>query len=140
MLKQETGRDVSFHSLRSAFATWTFVTWVAAVLGCPVPDSVAEDLSGAESMIAVLGRDPNDVLDRLAALLGHASPSITVSHYLRAVDWFDAMTVRPAALALTYRVVADLLQVSDRWARRLLNQIHAPSVDAVLRAQAKLLA
>jgi integrase len=141
LLKRVSHQDVSFHSLRRACATWLFLAWVAGSHGMPVPRALAMDGPSPHGVRALLGEAPEHMLWSLARFLGHASPAVTLRHYVLAVDSFEAEwfnTMSSSRLSAT--AAAMLLTVSSRRARQLFSNKREVSLETVLEEQRRRLA
>lgn len=126
VLARVTGRAISFHGLRRACATWLLVAWLDETIPGLVPPGLAADSVRPGGAQALLGCDPSRVLWSLARVLGHASPAVTLGHYMLGLDWIAhrrAESADPGRVAP--EVGACLLGVSSRRARVLLGPARA---------------
>jgi integrase len=120
VLRQVTHRPVTFHALRRSCATWWLVRWFEAA-GYAVPAGLAADGPSPAGVRRVLGDDPTAVLWSLARLLGHSSPVVTLARYGQALEWIEAQQgLHSADVELPGPVAAEVLGVSERWARQLV--------------------
>jgi integrase len=121
VLRQVSGKPATFHWLRRACATWWMVRWASDILGVTPPYALDGDGPPPDGVRAVLGEDRVRVLWSLARLLGHASPYISVVRYVACVDWIEAQLLGKAwQERLPRRLVAGLLDVSERWTRAIV--------------------
>lgn len=143
VLQAVTGHRVSMHGLRRGCATFTLLRWAIALGRAHWPTQpgtwsalavAQENLRGVRE---ALGTDATLVLHRLARLLGHASPGVTVAHYLAADVLQDAWIVADDPLKLKPDIAADLLQCSRQALYKRLSPTERGAFDghAVLRIQ-----
>ena len=119
-LRQVTRRPVTFHALRRWCATWWLVRWFEAA-GYGVPADLGTDGPPPAGVQRVLGEDPATILWSLARLLGHSSPVVTLTRYGQAVEWIEAqLGLRSADVTIPGPLAAEILDVSERWARQLV--------------------
>jgi len=139
VLRQVSGKPATFHGLRRACATWWMTRWATDILGVAPPEALDGDAPQPDGVRMVLGEDRVRVLWNLARLLGHASPSMSLERYVGNVDWIEAQLLgRAWQQRLPRRVVAGLLDVSQRWTRAIVRtgpgEVPARAVhDAQLR-------
>ena len=119
-LRQVTRRPVTFHALRRSCATWWLVRWFEAA-GYGVPADLGTDGPPRAGVQRVLGEDPATILWSLARLLGHSFPVVTLTRYGQAVEWIEAqLGLRSADVTIPGPLAAEILDVSERWARQLV--------------------
>lgn len=143
VLQSATGRRVSMHSLRRGCATFTLLRWAVALGRARWPaqpgtwNERAISHECLRGVLEALGTDATLVLHRLARLLGHAGPGVTVAHYVAADVLQEAWIAEDEVLELRPAIAADLLQCSRQALYKRLHPKARRGFDAkaVLRAQ-----
>mgnify|MGYP003634502021 CR=1 FL=1 len=128
LLQRISGDDsFRFHHLRHSFATWMFWSWqekqhdgylppLATLTGNPE----FTHLKKAKSVLLYLpdGRPTRKVLHTISAMIGHASPSMTLFHYIHSASWLIWMELNNSTPHLSRNAEAMLAGVDVRTATR----------------------
>lgn len=136
VLQAVTRRQVSMHGLRRGCATLTLLRWAVALGRAQWPadqgtwSALAVSRESLDGVLEALGTDATLVLHRLARLLGHAGPSVTVAHYIAADVLHEAWTAEDEAPKLRPEIAADLLQCSRQALYKRLQPAERGSFDA----------
>ena len=128
LLQRITGDDsFRFHHLRHSFATWMLWSWqekhhdgylppVDVLKGAPEFDH----LKKAKSALLHLtdGQPSRKVLHTISAMIGHASPSMTLFHYIHSASWLIWMELNTCTPQISRNAEALLAGVDLRTATR----------------------
>jgi site-specific recombinase XerD len=111
----------TLHSLRRAAATWLCVSWLMSETDLHLPEEITAFGFRLDGVRELLGPDPTAALWALAKFLGHRSPTVTLGHYILALDWIETQLMRSAPTQPVPLSFAEAtLQLSARRVRQLL--------------------
>jgi hypothetical protein len=70
------------------------VDWLTSALVLPIPEPIVASGLRRQGVQELLGPDPTTTCWALAKFMGHRSPSVTLAHYLLAIDWLVAQMMK----------------------------------------------
>lgn len=142
-LQQVTGDDsLRFHHLRHSFANRWLLILLNATEAFPewMPDLIGL-AQATERREALLGKGEisHRALSMVAQLMGHASPSTTLAHYIHITDLLLGHAIRELLPEMTIPELKRLTGIQDSWLREIRHEKGsnhpADIIDALLDRQ-----